>query len=434
MNSLRAAAAAAPKPSLRAKPRPFGTGTPRARGPSARRPRSASRSHAEIGLYVHIPFCASRCPYCDFATAPARSGLRSRYLDALDTEIRREGDRLGRPRIATLYFGGGTPSLLEPLEIARLGAALSDAFDLRPAEATVEANPATLDRARLESWAAIGITRLSLGAQSMSAAGLRALGRTHQPEDIAPAVAAARSVGLDVNLDLIFGWPGQTVAAWREDLAAAVALGPDHLSCYPLELALEPEEAVANWPGSGWRSVERWRRRTAAAQPDDDGTATLYEHAEAFLGGEGYRHYEIANWARPGKRCRHNLVYWRNEEWLGVGTGAHSHLGGVRSRNPAVLPAYIAAVDRGEQRIVDAAADAAVDGAMLALRLDEGLDLVRYAARFGQGAESRVRNALRSLDGTRLLRWSGERVRLTARGRLLASEVFLRLLPEDRGV
>ena len=387
-----------------------------------------------LGVYVHVPFCAARCPYCDFATAPARSSLRSRYLDALDSEIRREGDRLGRPRATTLFFGGGTPSLLEPVEIARLGSALRDSFDLRPSEASVEANPATLDRARLEAWAALGITRLSLGAQSFSPVGLRALGRTHQPEDIAPAVAAARSVGLDVNLDLIFGWPGQTAEAWRADLAAAVSLGPDHLSCYPLELALEPEEAVANWPGAGWKSVERWRRRSAAGQPDDDGTATLYELAEAFLRAHGYRHYEIANWARPGKRCRHNLGYWRNGDWLGVGAGAHSHLASVRSRNPGVLPVYIAAIDRGDERIVDAAADAAVDGAMLALRLDEGLDLVRYGARFGMDAASRVRNALRSLDGTRLLRWSGERVRLTARGRLLASEVFVRLLPDDVNV
>lgn len=386
---------------------------------------------AVLGLYVHIPFCAARCPYCDFATAPARSALRSRYLDALGTEIRREGERLGRPRVATLYVGGGTPSLLEPSEVARLGAALQEAFDLRPAEATVEANPATLDRARLEAWAALGITRLSLGAQSLSAEGLRALGRTHRVEDVAPAVAAARSVGLDTSLDLIFGWPGQTAEAWRADLAAAVALGPDHLSCYPLELALEPEEAVANWPGAGWRSVERWRRRSAAAQPDDDGIAALYELAEAFLERNGYRHYEIANWARPGKRCRHNLGYWRNGDWLGVGAGAHSHLAGVRSRNPGVLPAYIAAIDRDEQRIVDAAADAAVDGAMLALRLDEGLDLAGYGARFGQAAASRVRIALRSLDSARLLDWSGERVRLTARGRLLANEVFVRLLPDD---
>lgn len=389
---------------------------------------------SDLGLYVHIPFCAARCPYCDFATAPARSGLRSRYLDALEVEIRREGERLGRPSVATVYVGGGTPSLLEPAEIARLGAALRDAFELRPVEATVEANPATLDRARLEAWAALGITRLSLGAQSLSPDGLRALGRTHRPEDVAPAVAAARSVGLDVSLDLIFGWPGQTVTAWRADLAAAVALGPDHLSCYPLELALEPEEAVANWPGAGWSSVERWRRRSAAAQPDDDGIATLYELTEGFLGCNGYRHYEIANWARAGKLCRHNLGYWRNDDWLGVGAGAHSHLDGVRSRNPGVLPAYIAAVDRDEPRIVDAATDDAVDGAMLALRLDDGLDLARYGARFGPDAATHVRGALRSLDGTRLVDWSGERARLTTRGRLLANEVFVRLLPDDMKV
>jgi oxygen-independent coproporphyrinogen-3 oxidase len=388
-------------------------------------------STTSLGLYVHIPFCAARCPYCDFATAPARSALRSRYLDALDTEIRREGERLGRPRVATLYFGGGTPSLLEPSEVARLGESLHAAFDLRPDEATVEANPATLDRARLDAWVALGITRLSLGAQSLSAEGLRALGRTHRVEDVAPAVAAARSVGLDASLDLIFGWPGQTAAGWRADLDAAVALAPDHLSCYPLELALEPEEAVANWPGAGWRSVERWRRRSAAAQPDDDGVAALYELAESFLERNGYRHYEIANWARRGKLCQHNLVYWRNGDWLGVGTGAHSHLAGVRSRNPGVLPTYIAAIDADEARIVDPAADAAVDGAMLALRLDDGLDLVRYGARFGEVAASDVRSALRSLEGTRLIEWSGERARLTGRGRLLANEVFVRLLPAD---
>jgi oxygen-independent coproporphyrinogen-3 oxidase len=336
--------------------------------------------------------------------------------------------------VQTLFFGGGTPSLLEPNEIERLRTALADAFDLRPVETSVEANPATLDRARLEAWVALGVTRLSLGAQSLSAEGLRALGRTHQPEDIPAAVTAARSVGLDVNLDLIFGWPGQTAEAWRADLAAAVALGPDHLSCYPLELALEPEEAVANWPGGGWRSVERWRRRAAAAQPDDGAVAALYELAEAFLERNGYRHYEIANWARAGKRCRHNLGYWRNRDWLGVGAGAHSHLAGVRSRNPGVLPAYIAAIDRDEQRIVDSAADAAVDGAMLALRLDDGLDLVRYGARFGQAAAAHVRGALRSLDGTRLIRWSGQRARLTTRGRLLANEVFVRLLPDDAKV
>lgn len=393
-----------------------------------------------IGLYVHIPFCAARCPYCDFATAPATSVLRERYLGAIRSEIAREGAALGRPRIRTLFFGGGTPSLLEPGEIAALECALRSAFELRPREVTIEANPATLDRARLLAWRDLGLTRLSLGAQSLGERGLRALGRTHQPEDAAAAIGAARRLGTvrqrggsaraapDVSLDLIFGWPGQTGADWAADLDAAVALEVDHLSLYPLELQLEAEESVANWPGGGWHVLERWRRAARAAAPDDDGVATLYEQAEARLARAGYRHYEIANWARPGKRCLHNLTYWRNGDWLGVGTGAHSHLGGVRSRNPGGLLEYVERVERGQGRIPDPAAEAASDTAMLALRLDSGLDLDRYARRFGPAARERVAEALQSVDGS-LVERLGARARLTPRGRLLANEVFAALLP-----
>ncbi len=385
-------------------------------------------------MYVHIPFCAARCPFCDFATAPATSRLRARYLAALAEEISREGAVLGRPRARTLYVGGGTPSLLEPDEVDALADALRAAFVLRPLEATVEANPATLDRARLHAWKRLGITRLSLGAQSFSARGLRALGRTHQPEDVAPAVTAARSVGLAVAIDLIFGWPGQTAEDWAADLAAALALRPDHLSCYPLELETEREEADANWPGGGWPVVARWRARAASAAPDEDAVASRYEEAERTLRRAGFRHYEIANWARPRMRSRHNLAYWRNEEWVGLGAGAHSHLGGMRSRTPAALTGYVARVEAGTGRlaIVRGAAgeDEATDAAILALRLDEGLALDRYAARFGRAAAARARRGLRSLDGTGLVRWSGETARLTPRGRLLASEVFLRLLPD----
>jgi oxygen-independent coproporphyrinogen-3 oxidase len=383
-----------------------------------------------IGLYVHVPFCAARCPYCDFATAPATSALRSRYLDALALELRREGERLDRSSVRTLYVGGGTPSLLEPDEIASLGAALRESFDLALVEATVEANPATLDRARLEAWRALGITRVSLGAQSLRAEGLRALGRTHQPEDTAVAVDAIRTLALDVNLDLIFGWPGQTADAWRADLDAAIALGPDHLSCYPLELPLEPEESAANWPG-GFDAVARWRRQAAAAQPDDEGLARLYRTAERALVRGGFEHYEIANWARDGKRCEHNLLYWRNGQWLGVGTGAHSHLGAARSRRPGSLVAYLAQMEHDEARIADPAADEASDTAMLALRLDEGLDLVGYAARCGTAAAARVRAALADPRIASLLRAEGDIVRLTPRGRLLASEVFVRLVGGD---
>ena len=382
-----------------------------------------------IGLYVHIPFCASRCPYCDFATAPATTALRGRYLDALRREIGHEAALLGRPRVRTLFFGGGTPSLLDPAEIDSLGNELRRAFVLRPREVTLEANPATLDRARLAAWLAVGLTRLSLGAQSFDAAGLRALGRTHQPEDSAAAAAVAREAGLDLNLDLIFGWPGQTIAAWERDLEIAAGLRPDHVSCYPLELRLDPDGSVPNWPGGGWPVLERWRRAAAAAQPDDAGIARMYRIAERSLGRAGYRHYEIANWALPGKRSLHNLGYWRDRDWLGVGAGAHTHLAGARSANPVDLRAYIERVESGSARAIDADSDPSSENAMLALRLDSGLDLERYAARFGDTEASRVRSALREVEPAHLVQVTGRHARLTARGRLLASEVFVRLLP-----
>jgi len=382
-----------------------------------------------ISLYVHIPFCAARCPYCDFATAPALTALRGRYLAALATELEGEGAALARPQVRTLFFGGGTPSLLDPEEIFALGGAIRASFDLTPEEVTVEANPATLDRSRLDAWCRLGVTRLSLGAQTFADAGLRALGRTHQAADVAPAVAAARSAGLDVSLDLIFGWPGQTPGQLAADLDAAITLGVDHLSAYPLELALEPEDAVANWPG-GWAGLARWRRQTAAAQPDDDVVADLYELVGERLATAGYRHYEIANWARPGKECRHNLVYWRNGSWLGVGAGAHSHLGGVRSHQPAALPGYLDRIERGLGRIADLGTDPEADTAILALRLDDGLDLAGYGDRFGPAARLRVAGVLHSLDRTGLVAWDGERVALTPRGRFVANEVFVRLLPD----
>src|SRR5205814_6292484 len=199
-----------------------------------------------------------------------------------------------------------------PHEVAALGTTIREAFEFMPGEVTFEANPATLDRARLEAWRALGATRVSLGAQSFSARALGALGRTHAPGDIAPAVAAARSTGLDVNLDLIFGRPDEPAGEWEADLSAAIALEPDHLSCYPLELALEPEEGVANWGGGGWPTIARWRTAARASQPDDDGQADRYELASAVLRSAGYRHYEIANWSKPGKECRQNPVHWRN--------------------------------------------------------------------------------------------------------------------------
>ena len=402
----------------RTRPRP-------ARTPKVRQP--------GIGLYVHIPFCAARCPYCDFATAPATSPLRARYVETLAREIRLQGARLGRQRVRTLYFGGGTPSLLEPQELALLQRALRAAFELRPVEVTLEANPATLEPRRLDAFVAAGVTRVSLGAQSLDPAGLRALARTHRVEEVARSVEAVRAAGVrDLNLDLIFGWPGETREAWRMDLARAVALGPDHLSCYPLTLAHEPEDAVANWPGGGWSTLARWRGRAAAAQPPEDVLADMYLDAEKALAAEGFVHYEIANWAKPGHRCRHNLLYWRDGEWLGVGVGAHSHLVGRRFWNSGRLAEYLERWAAGGEPSDDPRSAIAAEpweSAMLALRLREGLAFARFAERHGRAALEEVVARLRTLDGSGLLRWRSTGVALTRRGRLLSNEVFVRLLP-----
>jgi len=382
-----------------------------------------------ISLYIHIPFCAARCPYCDFATAPARTPLRGRYLETLAREIALRGAALDHPRVETVYLGGGTPSLLEPTEIEALGVALGGAFELRPVEVTLEANPETLEVARLDAFRrSLGLTRVSLGAQSLDPEGLKALARTHHVEDVVRSVELVRGAGdLSLNLDLMLGWPGQTREAWRADLERAVSLDPDHLSCYPLTLVHEPEPSVVNWPGSGWPSLARWRSRTAAAQPEDDVVADMYLDAERILARAAFVHYEIANWARHGSQSRHNLVYWRDGEWLGVGVGAHSHLGGKRFWNDMRLATYIQGwsgiVPETEGRPGDAA-----ETAILALRLREGLRVADLAARYGTPAAEDVRERLRTLAGAGLLRWRGDQVSLTQRGRLLANEVFVRLV------
>ena len=387
-----------------------------------------------IGAYVHIPFCAARCPYCDFATAPALDPRRTRYLEALAREARAWGQRLGRPPVATLYFGGGTPSLLDPAEFRSLLDTLGESFELRPVEFTLEANPATLELARLRAFAAGGVTRVSLGAQSLDPAGLRALARTHRVEDIATSVRAVREAGIgDLNLDLIFGWPGETREAWSADLARALELGPDHLSCYPLTLEHEPEDAVANWPGGGWTVLARWRALAARAQPSDDLVAVLYEDAERTLARAGFEHYEIANWARPGRRCRHNLGYWSDEEWLGLGLGAHSHLAGRRFWNSGRMDEYLSRWS--EAGSPEPAAERSLvaepwETAMLALRLREGIRFARFAERFGSAMRDTVVKRLHSLDGAGLIRWRDGGAALTTRGRLLSNEVFASLVPD----
>ncbi len=396
-----------------------------------------------IALYIHIPFCHKKCHYCDFNSFAGMMGWRRRYVRALTREIALVGEaaRLAngmRRRCRTIFFGGGTPSLLPPADIAAILAATHAAFAVDvAAEVTLEANPATLERGPLPDMRAAGINRLSMGAQSFDADLLRWMGRIHSPEEIISATEAARAAGFDnINLDFIFALPDQTMDQWQSTLDRAVALAPDHLSLY--SLIVEPETPLFDWVEAG-----------TVIPASEDCSADMYEYAQARLAGTAYEQYEISNWARPGKACQHNLTYWRNLPYLAVGAGAHASFGGRRFSNAKPLAEYIDGVSAYQPT---AATLGLVGGpvvesetishalemgqtAMLALRLHEGLDLTLFACRFGVefadvfGAkitDLRTWGLIEEVivDGTR-------RIRLTERGRLVGNEVFERFLPDS---
>ena len=392
-----------------------------------------------ISLYLHIPFCHAKCHYCDFNSYAGMLGLREEYVAALCDEIALAGERArddqGRPRrCRTIFFGGGTPSLLTAEQVALLLGAARAAFAVdTDAEITLEANPGALEYGQLDEMRAAGVNRLSMGAQSFDPALLRWMGRIHSPGEIETAFRAARAAGFsNINLDFIFALPGQTQATWAETLERAIALGPDHLSLYNLIV----EEGT---PLYGW--VQRGKVR----EVDEDTAADMYEHAQRRLAEAGYQHYEISNWAREGHACQHNLTYWRNLAWLGLGAGGASFFAGRRFTNVRPIRAYIARVRAAlaasaPERALPAAAIAdeeaisleleMAETAMLGLRLAEGVSLTdfhqRYGAEFWPTFEQRLGD-IRPLD---LLEETDDRVRLTARGRMVGNEVFARLLPD----
>ncbi len=398
-----------------------------------------------LALYVHIPFCKSRCAYCDFNTYAGLSALLAPYVRALVREIRMWGERLadGGPPIPirTLYIGGGTPSLLPPSLLAQVLEACREAFHLLPdAEVSLEANPETVDQESLTALRTLGVNRLSLGLQSTHADELRLLGRRHTFEDAVRAVQAARQAGFDnLNLDLIYGLPGQRVNRWRRSLERVLALEPEHLSAYSLTV----EEGTPLYD------------RVAAGRlppPDPDRAAEMYELAEGMLAGAGYVHYEISNWARlsqpssggpapPSVRepspfvCRHNLVYWRNEPYLGVGAGAHSFLEGRRWHNVLAPAHYIARLEGGALPIAQveelSPEMAMAETMILGLRLlVEGVSCEGFRRCFGRHPLEQYGEAIEEMVGVGLLTVDGDRIRLTDRGRLLGNEVFVRFLPE----
>lgn len=286
-----------------------------------------------VSLYLHIPFCHTRCHYCDFNTYAGILPMREPYVRALLTEITlagqmaQHGDRSPR-RSRTIFFGGGTPSLLSVSQITDLLEACYSSFAVdKDAEITLEANPGTLDQEQLAGLRAAGINRLSMGAQSFDAGLLKALGRIHTPEEVQQAVYYARNAGFtSINLDLMFGLPEQTMDHWHETLDCALALHPEHLSLY--SLIIEEDTPFYDWVHQG--------RITPG---DEDLCADMYEYADEYLGKAGYTNYEISNWTLPGHHSRHNLTYWQNLPYIGMGAGAHSCFGGRRfsnERNPSI--------------------------------------------------------------------------------------------------
>ena len=263
-----------------------------------------------IALYVHIPFCETRCPYCDFNTYAGIESLMPRYVDALCHDLTQWGAWLGRPRLASLFFGGGTPSYLPTRDIGRLMGAITTSFDLPPdAEATLEANPGDCARERLAAIRAAGVNRLSIGVQSLDDNELRLLGRRHSADDAAAAVQAARQAGFDnLSIDLMFGLPYQFVSSWEHTLERAIELLPDHVSAYALTL-------------EGGTEMEASVRQGKLPDPDPDLAAEMYLLAQAMFSDARYEQYEISNWAAPSRASTHNLAYWQNRPYLGVGPG-----------------------------------------------------------------------------------------------------------------
>ena len=405
-----------------------------------------SRSHSAsviedggISLYVHVPFCLSKCPYCDFNTYQGIEAQFGDFLTAVIQELEAWSVALGRPPVNTIFLGGGTPSYLPDGDVGRILDAIADNYPVRAdAEITAECNPNDLTVARCANLRAAGVNRVSIGVQSMDNGLLAMLGRRHDAEEAADALARCRRAGFyNVNLDLMYGLPQQDMIQWRDTVAQVVALAPEHLSLYGLTL----EEGTP---------LRRWVEQGRLPEPDPDLAADMYDHARAALADAGYRHYEISNWSRAGRESEHNLAYWRNLEWLGVGPGAHSSLAGVRFwtvRSPreyarraqewadtsepwaTVSAERIEAVPTVDGLEVIDDATAAAETMFLGLRLLDGMDVAAASEKIGIDLLARYETELAELAADGLLVWESDgRLRLAEDAYLVANQVFTRFL------
>jgi oxygen-independent coproporphyrinogen-3 oxidase len=395
-------------------------------------------------VYVHIPFCTHRCAYCDFNTYAGKEAQIPAYVSALCREIELVGSAAPEGlRVHTVYFGGGTPSLLSPRQLGSILGSIRDAFRVEPnPEITVEANPGTVAEEDFGGLTNVGVTRISFGVQSANLEELRLLERTHDFYEVIEAVTAARRAGFDnVNLDLIFGLPGQSLATWQTTVRRVLDLRPEHVSAYALTL-------------ENGTPFSQWTRRGLIPAVDPDLTAEMYEWAADTFAAAGLEQYEISNWSRHGFECRHNLQYWRGLPYLGVGAGAHGYAEGIRTANVLRIATYNerlhasrsvaarqefprspATVNSRRQTVVDEMSDTMLMGLRLT---QEGVSAETFRRRFATHLleaypveiEELVRHGLvewttRSASGSTA---TSEVLRLTPRGRLLGNRVFLRFV------
>ena len=366
-----------------------------------------------LGLYVHIPFCGAICHYCNFNRGLLDAALKARYVDALAAEIARAAD--GSPA-DTIYFGGGTPSLLDPAEVARLVTACRDAFTVTPdAEVTLEMNPETATAGYLAAVRAAGVTRLSMGVQSFHDDELARLGRVHSAARAREAVRLARTAGFDdLSLDLMMWLPGQSVAGWLANVDALIETAPDHASLYLLELypnaPLRDEMARGGW-----------------SQAPDDDAAEMYLQGLGRLEDAGYHQYEISNVARPGHESRHNTKYWADGEWLAFGCGAHATRDGRRWHNVAATADYVARIDAGRDVVAGVRTlspqERVEEALFTGIRLSAGVSLARIQARYGIDPWAAYGAALRPFVEVGLVQYTPPTLKLTRQGMLLANEV-----------
>lgn len=376
-----------------------------------------------IGLYLHIPYCLHKCGYCDFNSHNIDQAEMAKYVCALRNEIAHYGPQADGRDVATIFFGGGTPTTLPFPDLADLLNACREHFPVTPeAEITIEANPATIPQSDLELLREAGFNRLSAGVQSFDPEELKRLERVHTVDEVTLTVERARQAGFDnLSLDLMFGLPGQTVERWQSNLQKAIDLEPDHISAY--NLTIEPGTVFHKQQEQGQLQM-----------PPDDFQRELFEVTLDTLTGAGYEHYEISNYAKPGRQCRHNLNYWENGDYIGLGAGAASGFNGERTKNTNLPARYITAIEAEgtavESREQPDRRQSMGEAVMLGLRLSAGLNLSNFEKQFGISFKEAFGETVTRLENMDLLKISNGQISLTREGLFLADSVIVEFISE----